>query len=732
MANSLRTPSIYLLCVVLTAFWLDCGEGQRHFPARNRAAKQPPVGCLKNEFTCNDKKCIPLSAVCNGTAECADGHDEGAEHCTVIKTGVCTIPRRTKPFCNDSFNANEGQNTAHQFLCQSEMHRNNESLSLTCSNGVWTPTTTLCTRVCQPIVLPTANFTCLRNGKKVNCSQPLLTGTKIYPQCEFYYRPSQREIVCQGNGKWSHNSIECIPECGRQFKEKMRYTRSMRSTEFREFPWSVSIYYTKPKVAAPILIPGTIISPYLVITTAINFYPDHRRGMLDTDSIAVVVAKRTKDAEATDDLFQKTYKVRNIYFTETGYQNYDLSLTSENLAIIELSEKIVLSPSVYPACVNWGKNSTLNAEEATIGQVPHTLSILEANASATQTHEILQTIAIRFFSHDECAKMDAIKNMPYVLKVDNFCTETISAPAPCDGSFIFLEPTTNLFYVQGLVDSVTPSTDVPPTFTNIFIDLAAHMDWINAIRKRNEDRLVVNEVRIQADSVAPAAICKANITSRDTSSVGLRSGFGDENGQASAMKRRLERSSVFCKLHNPEIRSRFLQRWSMIICNDKNTAAGCQLPAKTSMNAVNYTISCALNAPESECRRVKDNATVPEYTSLKLNCRNGYELDTNEEIVCFKSKWNPRITPCRKICDKLPKLENGNITCYEEEKSVSCSAKLKAGVKAVLECDPAYRFEREAAASREIKCKDDGTWSASPSKCIKKNKQSPRLTKIDT
>lgn len=71
------------------------------------------------------------------------------------------------------------------------------------------------------------------------------------------------------------------------------------------------------------------------------------------------------------------------------------------------------------------------------------------------------------------------------------------------------------------------------------------------------------------------------------------------------------------------------------------------------------------------------------------------------------------------ICDGLPKLENGNITCYEEEKRVNCSAELKAGAKAELECDPAYRFEREAAASREIKCKDDGTWSASPSKCIK-------------
>lgn len=41
----------------------------------------------------------------------------------------------------------------------------------------------------------------------------------------------------------------------------------MRSAEFREFPWNVLIYYSKPKEMAPKLIPGTIISPYLVITS---------------------------------------------------------------------------------------------------------------------------------------------------------------------------------------------------------------------------------------------------------------------------------------------------------------------------------------------------------------------------------------------------------------------------------------------------------------------------------
>lgn len=61
--------------------------------------------------------------------------------------------------------------------------------------------------------------------------------------------------------------------------------------------------------------------------------------------------------------------MRNIYFTETGLQNSSQdSLSSENIAIIELHEKLVLSPSVYPACVNWDKNDTLFPQDGELGQ----------------------------------------------------------------------------------------------------------------------------------------------------------------------------------------------------------------------------------------------------------------------------------------------------------------------------------------------------------------------------
>lgn len=84
---------------------------------------------------------------------------------------------------------------------------------------------------------------------------------------------------------------------------------------------------------------------------------------------------------------------------------------------------------------------------------------------------------------------------------------SVSAPAPCDGAFVFLETNTNRFYVQGLVDGITPSTDDPPLFTNTFVDLTAHIDWMNAVRKANEDRLVNNEVRLEAEATDASEVC---------------------------------------------------------------------------------------------------------------------------------------------------------------------------------------------------------------------------------
>jgi hypothetical protein len=52
-----------------------------------------------------------------------------------------------------------------------------------------------------------------------------------------------------------------------------------------------------------------------LFAAAINFYADYQQGILTAESVNVVVAKRTKEADAMDDQFQKTYKVGEIYLT---------------------------------------------------------------------------------------------------------------------------------------------------------------------------------------------------------------------------------------------------------------------------------------------------------------------------------------------------------------------------------------------------------------------------------
>jgi hypothetical protein len=91
-----------------------------------------------------------------------------------------------------------------------------------------------------------------------------------------------------------------------------------------------------------------------------------------------------------------------------------------------------------------------------------------------------------------------------------------------------LETNTNRFFVQGLIDGVTPSLDNPPLFTNTFVDLYAHVDWMNAVRKVNEDRLVNNEMRLEAQATDSSVICAKNNDVQSEPDVNTRFANGKE------------------------------------------------------------------------------------------------------------------------------------------------------------------------------------------------------------
>lgn len=80
----------------------------------------------------------------------------------------------------------------------------------------------------------------------------------------------------------------------------------------------------------------------------------------------------------------------------------------------------------------------------------------------------------------------------------------------------------------------------------------------------------------------------------------------------------------------------------------RTSTNGCKLPNKKETNVSNFTISCDSSVPESKCQKIRENTLmVPEYTILRIECENGYGMNSNKEVVCFKNKWMPEITSCQ-------------------------------------------------------------------------------------
>lgn len=115
-----------------------------------------------------------------------------------------------------------------------------------------------------------------------------------------------------------------------------------------------------------------------------------------------------------------------------------------------------------------------------------------------------------------------------ILWIFNVKTVPMLTPAHRGSGFVYQDAATKLHYVQGIIYFTGTLNGPTITFTNMFINVSAHIDWINFIRQKTEKRLhrdVVLNSRIVKNTTS---VCKSLDNQNEN---GLRSEFDSSNEQ---------------------------------------------------------------------------------------------------------------------------------------------------------------------------------------------------------
>ncbi|XP_065210564.1 modular serine protease-like [Planococcus citri] len=360
-----------------------------------------------------------------------------------------------------------------------------------CNGRNWVPPIDRCFKKCEKLNPVNVDLQCYRKGINIACDENLLlAGTRIRPTCKQLYKygdfvPSYQEIVCLEDGKWDKILFSCVPECGRSYVNGEPLISGGVEERYGDSPWHVAIYNQK-KV---LICGGTIISPELVLSAAHCFYDRVNNKKQDAVNYEVVVSKVSRNYSQIDNKYQKVFKINEIRYSDKGFVALD-NYYAADIVILILQEKITLSPTVLPACVEW--IPVQKPPEGTLGKV----SGWGANEYGKLSERLLTT-NLPFISRGQCLNTVPSDFKPFVT-LDKFCagSQTGSSVLQGDsgGGLLFREG--NFYYIRGIVSLKQPTATAIAAFT----DLADYVDWILAVRNAIEQ----GEKDIKDDVILPS------------------------------------------------------------------------------------------------------------------------------------------------------------------------------------------------------------------------------------
>lgn len=424
--------------------------------------------CMASEFNCGSNtdgsdsySCIEASRICDGIQDCVDGADENKTICENI---LCP---------EESYRCYYGGCVSQSLLCDGKidcLDGSDESSELCislkcpkCKNSI----------PCRPLnefSLKSRRVIkqCEWNDRQMSCSQKILPGTKVSYACKNSFIPktgrdfSNDWNLCQADGTWLRDMLECKPDCGR--------LKANIPNERQTMPWHASIFHGEENQWPKFICGATLISEMVIVTAA------HCVSKFNIDNLRIGLGNLIAEFDNPDDFSAHFHLVQNVFI----HPNYDDELASyeSDIALIVIDEPVEFDDIISPICID------LNLDDISEHQiVQETGTIVILNSTNLTRSKSFRTINMPIILHQECIA-EQPKEFQRYLAFTKFCAGWRNGTSPCNGdsgSGLATKRSDNRFYLQGIA-SLSPRQEDTDNCDQkqytVFTKIGIYVKWL--------------------------------------------------------------------------------------------------------------------------------------------------------------------------------------------------------------------------------------------------------------